>query len=287
MSEGDMLTLTAIMRDEVTDKSVTWTSSDTSVVSVDSNGTVIAIGAGKAEVTVTTVNPGVTDTIIITVFPDAIISVSVPGTPNVINFRDDGTYYVFMLFMGAVEVEYEDTYEVINGELILPNPGPDVETEFGVFPMWPIVVVEGDTLLITVNTNNGDDIELGRFTLNEDQAALLKVTLGEADPNILLTKLAEDSTDKIIFEVDGTYIVDIMFLGAVHIHFTDSFTVENGVLNLPNPGPDVETAFGVFPMWPIVDIDDSQTVITINTNNGEDLELARFVLTAAEMALLQ
>ena len=52
LNKGDTLELTATVKpDDATDKTVTWTSSDEKVVTVDEKGVVTAVGAGKAVVT--------------------------------------------------------------------------------------------------------------------------------------------------------------------------------------------------------------------------------------------
>ncbi|MDE7281349.1 MAG: Ig-like domain-containing protein, partial [Ruminiclostridium sp.] len=54
LNKGDTLELTATVKpDDATDKTVTWTSSDEKVASVDENGKVTAVGAGKATITAT------------------------------------------------------------------------------------------------------------------------------------------------------------------------------------------------------------------------------------------
>ena len=52
---GNTYTLVAtVLPENATDKSVTWTSSNTNVATVDQNGAVIAVGPGNATITVTT-----------------------------------------------------------------------------------------------------------------------------------------------------------------------------------------------------------------------------------------
>ncbi len=52
---------------DATDKSVTWTSSDTNVATVDANGTITAVGVGNATITVITNDGHYTDTCAVTV----------------------------------------------------------------------------------------------------------------------------------------------------------------------------------------------------------------------------
>ena len=54
---GESITLTAtVLPENTTDKTVTWTSSESSIAGVDDNGTVTAVSAGTAVITATTVN---------------------------------------------------------------------------------------------------------------------------------------------------------------------------------------------------------------------------------------
>ena len=62
LNVGDTGTLTAAITPEnATDQTLTWTSSDPSVATVDANGTITAVGAGKATITATATN-GTEDT---------------------------------------------------------------------------------------------------------------------------------------------------------------------------------------------------------------------------------
>lgn len=66
--EGGTETLTATLTPaNTTYTGVTWTSSDTSVASVDSEGEVTAVSAGTAVITATTERGGYSDTCTVTV----------------------------------------------------------------------------------------------------------------------------------------------------------------------------------------------------------------------------
>ena len=68
LEEGDTAQLTeTVLPSNATDKSVSWSSSNTSVATVSSTGLVTAVSAGSATITVTTTDGGKTDTCAVTV----------------------------------------------------------------------------------------------------------------------------------------------------------------------------------------------------------------------------
>ena len=68
LTVGETQTLTAtVAPDNAQDKSVTWSSSDATVATVDQNGKVTAVKAGAATITVTTTDGGKTATCTVTV----------------------------------------------------------------------------------------------------------------------------------------------------------------------------------------------------------------------------
>ena len=80
LAEGETQTLTAIVSpDNAQDKSVTWSSSDATVATVDQNGKVTAVKAGTATITVTTTDGGKTATCAVTVIAK-VASVSLDKT---------------------------------------------------------------------------------------------------------------------------------------------------------------------------------------------------------------
>ena len=78
LTVGDTETLTATVKPEdATNKAVTWTSSNSTVATVDQNGVVTAVAPGTATITVTTQDGNHTDTCTVTVRPDV-----PPANPN-------------------------------------------------------------------------------------------------------------------------------------------------------------------------------------------------------------
>ncbi|MDE6580561.1 MAG: Ig-like domain-containing protein, partial [Ruminiclostridium sp.] len=66
--KGDTLELTATVKpDDATDKTVTWTSSDEKVATVDENGKVTAVGGGKATITAKAGSKSATCEVIVTI----------------------------------------------------------------------------------------------------------------------------------------------------------------------------------------------------------------------------
>lgn len=83
MIEGDSQTLIAtVYPDNATNRKVTWTSSNSSIVKVDQNGKITAVKAGTASVTVTTEDGGRTAT----------CNIAVDKKPNVENPEEGGDW---------------------------------------------------------------------------------------------------------------------------------------------------------------------------------------------------
>jgi len=81
IAQGDTATLTAaIIPSNARDRTVSWSSSNTAIATVDTNGLVTGIAEGTATITVTTNDGGFTDTTAITIAPENTNSCVASGT---------------------------------------------------------------------------------------------------------------------------------------------------------------------------------------------------------------
>ena len=89
LTVGETVTLTATVAPEgATDKSVTWSSSNTSVATVSNEGEVTAVAAGEATITVTTTDGAKTATCAVTVAAPAAYTVSLKeGTDDATSWK--------------------------------------------------------------------------------------------------------------------------------------------------------------------------------------------------------
>lgn len=142
LTVGDRLVLTAVVSPEnAFERSVVWSSSDETVASVDENGTVTAIAAGTADITVTTADGGYSDVVTVTVSappvyddPPVTTTIAEEAVPlaGVLPFDDvtEGDWY-----FDAVRFVYEN--ELMSG--VTDNvfgPGLDTSRAMIVTALW-------------------------------------------------------------------------------------------------------------------------------------------------------
>lgn len=116
-TEGDSSTLTAtVAPDNATNKTVTWTSSNPAVATVDANGKVTAVAAGTATITATTEDGGKTATCAVTVSHDYTAQTKkAEALKTAGNCRDYAVYYYSCSACGKVENNDSHTF---NGDKV-------------------------------------------------------------------------------------------------------------------------------------------------------------------------
>jgi Bacterial surface proteins containing Ig-like domains len=100
LNVGENATLVAtVLPENADDKTVTWTSSNTAVATVDATGKVTAVAAGEAVITVTTTDGGKTATCTVTVTNPAVPvqSVSLDKTTLDLNVGENATLVATVL----------------------------------------------------------------------------------------------------------------------------------------------------------------------------------------------
>ena len=144
MLTGDRVTLSAtVLPDNAKNKSVTWNSSNESVATVNNRGKVIAVGAGTATITATTVDGGLTATCTVNVTQKvvAVTGVSLSADELTINLGETGSLVATVLPRNAT-----------NKEVIWTSTDPSIATvdENGV-----VSGVSAGETIITVKTVDG------------------------------------------------------------------------------------------------------------------------------------
>ena len=155
---GDSATLTAmVVPVTATDKSVTWSSSDNTVATVDNTGNVTAVGAGNATITVTTQDGGKTDTCTVTV-TDKTYTISADTTA--LNFGSAYTGYAQPAAQ-TVTVKNTGNQQVT---VTLPTSTNYIITAGTNFDNGTAILASNDTATFTVQPKTG--LSVGTYSEN-------------------------------------------------------------------------------------------------------------------------
>ena len=146
---GDEITLVAnIMPENATDRSVTWSTSDDSVVTVDQDGKVVAVGIGDATITVTTADGGHEATCTVKVTEDQ------PVQPTLESIEVSSMPTETLYFVGErldlsglrITANYSDGSREVTGYVTDPADGSIITAD---------MVGNDDILTITVSFTDG------------------------------------------------------------------------------------------------------------------------------------
>ena len=144
MAEGDVVTLTATVNpSNASNKNVYWASSDQAVATVDANGKVTAIKAGKTTITVTTEDGGKTASCSVTVNERIYPVISVTLDKTSVELKKGET----VILTAAVAPKNATNKNVIWSS----SDSSTAKVENGV-----VTAVESGTATITVTTEDGN-----------------------------------------------------------------------------------------------------------------------------------
>ena len=199
MTTGDSDTLVAaITPDNATDKSVTWISSDSTVVAVDENGNITALKAGTATITATSAN-NISDSCVITVTDSSspvipVESISLDRHEVDLTVGDSDTLVAAVTPDNATEdVLWASSDESVvtvdqDGNITAVGAGEAIivaGTENGVY----------DICFVTVSAQTGgDNVPADSITFDQDEVEL---TVGESE-KLEITISPDNATDKTV-----------------------------------------------------------------------------------------
>ena len=176
------------MPTDASDKSVTWTSSDSSIATVNDNGTITAIAIGTATITVKTNDGGKTATCRVSVTPIHVTSVKLNKSSTTLVVGESETLTATVLPADATDKSV--TWTSSDSSVATVNSN------------GTITAVAIGTATITVKTNDGGKtatcwvsvtpVHVTRISLNKTSTTLV---VGNTE-TLTATVLPEDATDK-------------------------------------------------------------------------------------------
>ena len=206
---GGSATLTAtVAPDNATNKAVTWSSSDNTVATVDQNGTVTAVGAGKTTISVTTEDGGKTATCTVTV-TDKTYAISADAT--VLNF---GSAYTGYAQPAAQTVTLTNTGNQ-QVTVTLPTANDFIITAGTGFTDGSAAIKPGETATFTVQPKTGLSVGTYSDTITVSGSENVTVTIPasftvKSRPSYNPPTVSEETTDAIADAQPGeTVTVDL------------------------------------------------------------------------------
>ena len=196
---GQTVTMTAtVLPSDASDKSVTWTSSNSDIVSVTQNGSVTANAMGEAEITATSNDGGFSKTCKVTVVEPLVPATSLTLTPKTmsLNIGENGSLELQILPNDCNEIlEWKSSdpsvATVNNGDIKALAAGTTTITVRGINTSASATVTVIDPYAVT-------GVTLDRTTLS--------LEMGET-ATLLATVLPEDARDKTVTWSSGNTAV--------------------------------------------------------------------------------
>ena len=225
LTVGQSETLTAtITPDNATNKNVTWSSDNQNVATADANGNVTAVGAGTAQITVTTADGSFTDTCQVTVNAATVPVTGVTLDKAELTLTEGNSEALVATITPDNAANKTVTWTssnpsvatVNNGEVTAVSAGEatiTVTTEDGSFTAECIVTVRGDVPDRPVNIPDTHEIEL---IAGEGGEARTSLTNASAGSTITVTVTPNDGYELDCITVNGERISGTSFTMPAH-----------------------------------------------------------------------
>ncbi len=215
MNVDDTYQLKAIVEPNgATDKTVTWSSDNEDVATVDTEGIITALSAGEATITVTTNSGGETATCVIKVVSDVVVVTPTAVTldTNSLDMNVDDTYQ-----LKATIEPYGATDKTVTWS-------SDNEGVAKVDSDGKVTAVSAGEATITVTTNSGGKIDTCAVTVSEIQESGISFTTTEGAISVKQVEVFK-TTDSVIGVTTGSVVgLEVKADGVKE--FTSQYTVQ-------------------------------------------------------------
>lgn len=207
----DTTTLTAtVLPVDATYTDVTWTSSDSSVATVDSSGIVVAAGVGSTIITVTA--DGVSDVCTVTVNKKPVDSVTLSEETMTMLHHDTAVLTTEVLPINASYPEV--TWETSNSSVVTVDQNGNIEA-VGVGSVVITATADGvsDTCAITVNKRPVTSVTLSEETLTIEHHDKVRLTAEVLPSNATYPKVTWDTSNSAVVTVEQNGNIEAAGLG--------------------------------------------------------------------------